>query len=1205
LAIVSVAPWTVDEVAAALDGVLEAEPAATEAWAEALHRATGGWPAAVVTAASAVATAALQEPSPARIEAAIAEHAEAALGLDAATAAAILELAWGVGDVERVPIHLHDGTTPHAASVVAARQRLGPDAVRSAAQARLASTRAPSLALSVDAGDPEAIEAALPRCEPSEPALARAIAWVEQGGAQRLPVAAIASVARVLLGQGEAARAWALVQGRSADPACAYEGARALQRLGRTDPALALLDPRPAEEDALAWRKRGLRWRVLVDRGDVARAIQEAATSGIDDDHEHVDAVGIGAALLWAGYACLVAGDRDTARRRLEQAARVVAAERGREGAGVRARVAQLLGNLAHDEGGLAAATVRYAQAAAAFTEAGEPVGGLMLRGSLAALAIPTFEVAIGLEHGRAAVRGMLARGQWNALVEAVLNLVQLLGRVAAIEEAERLLHLLRGVVDRDDAAIDRARVRRIEAEIGVMRIVHAVSGGAAAQSAMPTRRAVERLFVDAATRFEAADNAREAREAWLRAAALARADARVAVARLHLGRARSVGTSAPSGDLDEADTLALAVESVRVAVAAADDRALDAALPDLRHAASAARERGQLELAWAVDRALHCALRRRLPAGDRRRAVLAQRLLSTLESIMQKSKPIDRPAVRTAVLSDAGDPGALRELLEELEPQEVGAPASSRASANTRPADRGPQQHDAARLERLLRIYRRFAREERLEPLLEQVIDAVMDLTEAERGAVVVRRSDGQSLEVTRELLAGSDGFKFSRSVIDRVLESGEPVLSVDAAADERFDGSRSISHLNLRSVLAVPLRFRGTVLGAAYVDHRLRRGNFDEMDLSHMEEFAELAATAVAHAQALDEVRTQAAKLEHQQTELASLLEAREAEVVALREDVRFAAPDGKAGYRGIVGASVAIRRVFRLIDRLADSDVPVVVYGESGTGKELVARAIHDAGARAKGPFVAENCGAIPETLLESVLFGHAKGAFTGAQKAKAGLFEAAAGGTIFLDEVSEMSPGMQTKLLRVLQEGEIRRVGENHARQVDVRVIAASNRDLDGLVERGEFRRDLFYRIHVVRLDLPALRERVEDIPTLVEHFIGRHRPGAELTVSPAAMRALCSYAWPGNVRELENEVQRWLALCEGNVDTDDLSPGIGGSAEDPGVDPDDLRIRPRVDRLERDLIGRALERTGNNQTQAAQLLGLSRYGLQKKLKRLDG
>ncbi|MGB1276384.1 MAG: sigma-54 interaction domain-containing protein, partial [Nannocystaceae bacterium] len=267
-----------------------------------------------------------------------------------------------------------------------------------------------------------------------------------------------------------------------------------------------------------------------------------------------------------------------------------------------------------------------------------------------------------------------------------------------------------------------------------------------------------------------------------------------------------------------------------------------------------------------------------------------------------------------------------------------------------------------------------------------------------------------------------------------------------------------------------------------------------------------------------------------------------------------------------------------------------------------KELVSRAIHDAGERRNKPFVAENCGAIPESLLESVLFGHARGAFTGAHRASPGLFEAANGGTIFLDEIGEMSPAMQTKLLRVLQEGVVRRVGETTARAIDVRVIAASNRDLDHMVRVGSFRQDLFYRIQVVKIDLPPLRMRTQDLSSLIAHFLGRYDAKQQLTVSAAAMRVLARYAWPGNIRELENEIQRWVVLAEGRVEPNDLSPSIQGSGEVDGPDPDDLRLKPRVERLERDLIARALERCAGNQTRAAELLGVSRYGLQKKIRR---
>ena len=295
-----------------------------------------------------------------------------------------------------------------------------------------------------------------------------------------------------------------------------------------------------------------------------------------------------------------------------------------------------------------------------------------------------------------------------------------------------------------------------------------------------------------------------------------------------------------------------------------------------------------------------------------------------------------------------------------------------------------------------------------------------------------------------------------------------------------------------------------------------------------------------------------------------------------------------------------------VLNQVRQAAGSIIPVLITGETGTGKELVARSIHEGSDRSSGVFVPVNCSALPEALLESELFGHRRGAFTGAVQDRAGLFEAAKGGTVFLDEIGELPLPMQPKLLRFLQDGEIRRVGDVEPRHVDVRVISATNRDLKSEIEREAFREDLFFRLSTFTIELPPLRDRREDVPLLAERLL---RTQSELQkkrvrgVEPAALEALSAYGWPGNVRELENEVQRWIALAEGTVEVEDLSPALVGGVGDPGPDADDLQIRPRVDLLERDLIKRALERTGNNQTKAAALLGLSRFGLQKKLRRL--
>ncbi len=252
-----------------------------------------------------------------------------------------------------------------------------------------------------------------------------------------------------------------------------------------------------------------------------------------------------------------------------------------------------------------------------------------------------------------------------------------------------------------------------------------------------------------------------------------------------------------------------------------------------------------------------------------------------------------------------------------------------------------------------------------------------------------------------------------------------------------------------------------------------------------------------------------------------------------------------DTEENLEGIVGASAKIQDVLRMISRLQDTRTPVLIFGESGTGKELVARAIHFRGTMSQTPFVAVDCGSLVPTLMESELFGYEKGAFTGAFKTKAGLFQAANGGTIFLDEIGELPLEMQAKLLRVLQEKEVRPVGSNDRVTVDVRVIAATNRDLEAAYRNGTFRKDLYFRLNVVTVHVPALRERRSDIPMLVHHFLDRYVPGESLQVTAAAMKSLLQYDWPGNVRELENCVARAVTLGDRRViDVHDLPPSIG-------------------------------------------------------------
>jgi two-component system response regulator AtoC len=303
------------------------------------------------------------------------------------------------------------------------------------------------------------------------------------------------------------------------------------------------------------------------------------------------------------------------------------------------------------------------------------------------------------------------------------------------------------------------------------------------------------------------------------------------------------------------------------------------------------------------------------------------------------------------------------------------------------------------------------------------------------------------------------------------------------------------------------------------------------------------------------------------------------------------------------GITGTSAKIQDVMRMVSRLKDTRTPVLVTGESGTGKELVARAIHFRGPLAPMPFIAVDCGALVPTLMESELFGHEKGAFTGALKSKPGLFHAANGGTIFLDEIGELPLELQAKLLRVLQEKEVRPVGSNEKNPVDVRVIAATNRDLEAAYRAGTFRKDLYFRLDVVTVRLPSLRERRSDIPQLVHCFLDRFAPGENVQVTPAAMKSFLQYDWPGNVRELENCIARALALGDRHViDVADLPVAIGG-AEDAGINSVDaaaLSTTALAD-LERMTILRVFEQAGGDKALAGKMLGISRATLYRKLK----
>jgi len=315
-----------------------------------------------------------------------------------------------------------------------------------------------------------------------------------------------------------------------------------------------------------------------------------------------------------------------------------------------------------------------------------------------------------------------------------------------------------------------------------------------------------------------------------------------------------------------------------------------------------------------------------------------------------------------------------------------------------------------------------------------------------------------------------------------------------------------------------------------------------------------------------------------------------------------------DTETDLHGIVGASAKIQDVLRMISRLKDTRTPVLISGESGTGKELVARAIHFRGAFANRPFVAVDCGSLVPTLIESELFGYEKGAFTGAMRSKPGLFQSASGGAIFLDEIGELPLEMQAKLLRVLQEKEVRPVGSNQKVKVDVRIIAATNRDLEAEYRRGTFRKDLYFRLNVVTVHLPALRERRSDIPMLVHWFLDRYAKGESIQVTSAAMKCLLQYDWPGNVRELENCIERAIALGDHRtIDVSDLPSVVMAAAPQPANGGDTMvpmLSSTDLEDIERATIERVFQQVGGDKVQAGKMLGISRATLYRKLKRYN-
>jgi len=487
------------------------------------------------------------------------------------------------------------------------------------------------------------------------------------------------------------------------------------------------------------------------------------------------------------------------------------------------------------------------------------------------------------------------------------------------------------------------------------------------------------------------------------------------------------------------------------------------------------------------------------------------------------------------------------------------------------------PPSPAASREDPLVRFSRRLLEAGSLETLLDALLDALLEVTRAEKGFVIEIVDGNPVVRAARNVTPGNVEDAVSRvsdSIVQKVLSTRRPLVVADALHDAEWSGSASVVNLRLQSVMCAPLTTRGEVFGAIYLGNDSVRNLFDERSLETLTVFASQASLLLQNALLLRDLR-------RENEELRGAIESRR--------------------YGELVGAGASMREVYRRIEKVAPTDVTVLVQGETGTGKELVAREIHRRSARSAGPFVPVNCAAIPEGLLESELFGHVKGAFTGAVATRAGRFQAASGGTLFLDEIGEMPPSLQVKLLRAIQERVVQRVGDSRGEPVDIRVVAATNRNLEDEVRTGRFREDLYYRLHVVTIGLPPLRERGDDVTVLARWFLQRYAEEFDSRArgfAPGAVAAIRKYRWPGNIRELENRVKKAAVLADGPLVTaEDLD--LPQEAMEPA-----LPLAEAIEAFRKRYISEVLERNGGNRTKTAKDLDVDPRTIFRHLEKLD-
>ena len=482
--------------------------------------------------------------------------------------------------------------------------------------------------------------------------------------------------------------------------------------------------------------------------------------------------------------------------------------------------------------------------------------------------------------------------------------------------------------------------------------------------------------------------------------------------------------------------------------------------------------------------------------------------------------------------------------------------------------------------LNALLRISKAVNSVRGLEALERQVLERIFEVAPADRAAILLCElgtDEWTSVFGWDRVTGQNQAVQVSRTIVSQVLSDGVAILCNDLPSTETFSDTASLLERRIHSVLAVPLEVFDRTLGVIYLDATDPKANFDEDHLQLLTAIGSIAAAALDNARRMESLEQENRRLQAE---------------ISLEHNM--------------VGDSPRMRDVYQFIARVAPREVTVLIFGESGTGKELVARAIHRNSGRADKPCVAINCAALAETLLESELFGHEKGAFTGAIAQKKGKLEIAEGGTVFLDEIGELAPLLQAKLLRVLQEREFERVGGTRTIKLNVRLVTATNRDLEEEVKKGRFREDLFYRLNVVALRMPALRERREDIPLLASYFTSKFSQRSNrpvLGVSPQARACLTSYDWPGNVRELENAIERAVVLGSSDlILPEDLPEAVLEKAESAGATM--TAFHDALREAKKQLILNAFDQAQGSYTDAAKLLGLHPNYLHRLIRNLS-